>query len=277
MSNTILVPTDFSSNAHNALEYAVRLARKSDSKVVLIHAFHIRYLSADIPMQYVAEQLIAVEQEAESLLATLCQKIRSKYHVECSYINKQRLVTELVSDCIRWEDPFLVVMGTKGASGIRKMLIGSNTAKIIEKATCPVLAIPNKVDYRSIKQITYATDYRKGDLQAIKKLVAFATPYKAHITILHVCEDDLSTEVENEDMNMFEDKVRKEILYKDISYQLIYGKYLEKSLDAYVKREAPDVLAMSTHKRTLFQKLFSHSDTKQMAYHTKIPLLAFHE
>src|SRR6185369_9385968 len=153
--------------------------------------------------------------------------------IECDFINKERLASDLIADCIRWENPSFIVMGTKGATGIKEMVFGSNTARVIESATCPVLAIPKNSTFRHIQQITFATNYIDGDLEAITEISKLAEIFSAHITILHVCEDGLPDEVENEDLNKFQDKISKLINYDKMDYQLIYGKYLEKTLEAY--------------------------------------------
>lgn len=276
MSFKLLVPTDFSPSAHNAMEYAIELAKKLKAKIVLAHAYHLNYLSSEIPMPYLAGQLAAAGWESEELLQGLCKKIKDQHGIECDFINKERLASDLIADCIRWENPSFIVMGTKGATGIKEMVFGSNTAHVIENATCPVLAIPKNTTFRHIQQITFATNYIDGDLEAITEISKFAAVFSAHITVLHVCEDGLSDEVENEDMNKFQDKIAKLINYDKMDYQLIYGKYLEKTLEAYIKRVQPDILAMSTHRRNLFNRLFRTGDTKKMAFHIRIPLLTFH-
>src|SRR6478735_12126212 len=107
MADTLLVPTDFSENANYALNYAIEIAKKTGAGIVIIHAYHINYINTDIPMPYMAEEVEVQGKAAEKKLMALCNDIRSKHKIACDYINKLRTVDELISDCVRWENPLL--------------------------------------------------------------------------------------------------------------------------------------------------------------------------
>jgi len=156
------------------------------------------------------------------------------------------------------------------------VLMGSNTASVIEKATCPVIAVPESASFDGVKKITYATDYRESDIDALKKLIEIAKPFNARITILHASDEEFSRYSEETYLNDFKNKVKKKIRYDKISYKLIYGKYLPKALGEEIATSAPDLLAMSTQHRNAVEKFFGTSITKKMAFHSKIPLMAFH-
>jgi nucleotide-binding universal stress UspA family protein len=273
---TILVPTDFSENANNALDYAIELAKREDAKIILLHAFHVTYIYPDIPMQYLTEQMQSLEEITNRELKLLCEKVEKSGELTCEFYNKESLAVDFILDTIEKKKPDLVVMGTAGASGFKEMIIGSNTAKIVEKAKCPVIAVPEKVLFSPIKNITYATNYNLTDIYALEKLVDIAKLFNAKITLLHVCYDVFTHDTEDDFMNIFKDKVKKDINYDKLEFKLIYGKDLIDVLEDYIKQESPDLISMSSHYKNLFDKLFGSNSTKKMAYHTKVPLLAFH-
>jgi nucleotide-binding universal stress UspA family protein len=273
---TILVPTDFSKNANNALDYAIKLAEKENAKIILLHAFHVTYIYPDVPMQYLNEQIESAEEIANKQLKLLCEKVEKSKILECEFINKESSAVDFILETITKRKPDLVVMGTKGASGIEEMLVGSNTAKVVEKAKCPVIAIPENATFSSIENITYATDYFTSDINAVEKLVEIAKLFNAKITLLHVCFEVYTHDAEEEFMDTFKNKVINEIPYNKLAFKLVYGKNLIDVLEDYVKHESPDLLSMSTDYKNLFDKFFGTNSTKKMTYNTKVPLLAFH-
>lgn len=276
MSKSILVPTDFSKNANNALDYAISLAKKENAKIILLHAYHVTYVSPEVPMQYIDEITLESEQEAQKKLKLLSTKVTETAKLKCELITRQGLAVDLILETIESKKPTLVVMGTKGASGLKEVIMGSNTAKIIDKAECPVIAVPEKASFSPIKHITYATDYNTSDIDALKKLTEIGKLFNARITILHVCDNEYTLESEKEYMNKFKNKVAEKIKYDKTEFKLLQGKQLLKVMEDYISHESPDLFAMSTHHRNLFDRIFGTSSAKKMAYHTKIPLLVFH-
>ncbi|TAL60147.1 MAG: universal stress protein, partial [Bacteroidetes bacterium] len=130
---TILVPTDFSKDASNAVRYATAIAKKEKAKIILLHAFHFTYISPDVPAQFAAETIEAMKADSEHKLKLISSEI-VKSKIECEYLNNEGFTLDVILKAIEKQKPDLVIMGTKGASGIKEVLIGSNTAKVIEKS-----------------------------------------------------------------------------------------------------------------------------------------------
>ena len=187
---TILVPTDFSKNADNALEHAIALAKKMKAKILLIHAFQMSIIYPDTPLQLTDEQMASTEKEATKTLELLQKRVIESGIPNCEYINQAGFTVDVILESADKFHPDLVVMGTRGASGIRGFLVGTNTAKVIEKARCPVIAVPEKAVYKPISKITYATDLLTSDLNALNILVEFGKMFYAQITLLHVSEKE---------------------------------------------------------------------------------------
>ena len=279
--NTILVPTNFSKCADNAVKYAILLEEKSKSRLIF---FHSTFLS--IPTQsQTAIYLQTVEAEKKNKTKILEKNINNVYKSLSKKRNQDNssLVVKFSSnfvidiiEMLKNKDIDLLVMGTKGATGLKEMLIGSNTARVIERAKCPVIAVPDGVSFNDIRQITFATDYHESDIDALKKLIEIAKPFSAKINIIHACDEELTPETEEMGMRMFRNIVLKKVKYNHFSFRIIFGNYLEKILQNHIKEDSPDLLAMSTQKRTFFENFFETSFTQKMAYHTSIPVLAFH-
>ena len=276
MNKIILVPTDFSKNADKALDYAIILAKKEKASIILVHAFHVPYIGPDEAMYAYAYLQEDVMKEAATKLDELSIKMAEE-KLPFKIINKQGAAVDMILDIIRIKKPMLVVMGTKGASGIKEKLMGSNTAKVAEKSNCPVIAVPEKTIVDSITDITYATNYNTSDIAALKKIVEIGKALKATVTLLHCADGEFTQLCEIEYMNSFKKEVRKKIRYSKMQYKIEYGTDFITTLEKYIKKTSPAIIAMSTHHRSsVFDKLFYPSETKKMVYHTSVPLMVFH-
>lgn len=275
MSNCILVPTDFSKNASQAFDYAIILAKKEKAKILLLHAYHITYITPDVPADFMAIEIENAEKTAIKKMKFLVEKIKHE-NLECEVFLRQDMAVDLILEVAKDRHPDFIVIGTTGASGLEEIIMGNITATVIAKAKCPVIAVPKKASFKHIKHITYATDYLVSDLYALKKLVEIAKLFNATITVVHISGELLTHESEEEFMNKFKAKVRKKIKYDDIAYKLIYGRNFINTLEEYILHESSDLLAMSTHLQSIYDKIFGKSNTKKMSYHSTIPFLAFH-
>lgn len=273
---TILVPTDFSKNADNALKFAIGLAKEEKAKILLLNAWEITYPATEIPIteEIISQQLLSAETNSKKRLDSMILKMKES-DIKCDRISIQGHVVEAVLFVIEKYRVNLVVMGTKGATGLKEIFIGSNTARVIQKVNCPLIAVPHGAVFNGLKKITFATNYKTEDIRALKKVVKIARLFKADITLLHVA-DEYYTKGEAEILlKIFADKVAKKLQFSQLTYKLIYGKNIEKKLDDYVKQKHADLFVMSTLHPNLFDRLFGGTLIKTMAYHTKMPLMVF--
>ncbi|MBI4947543.1 MAG: universal stress protein [Bacteroidetes bacterium] len=273
---TILVPTDFSGASENAIDFAIAFAKKENAMIILLHAYHITYPASDFSGEIISKEVSELKNISEEKLRNLCLKIMQTDKVKCERVCKEGLAVDIILEASRRMHPDFIIMGTKGSSGIKEIFLGSNTTKVIEKAQHPVIAVPDGTLFHGIKKITYATNYYESDVDAIKTLCEIAEPFKAVINILHISEGEYVPEIENELLKQFVSKVSKQVNYNNFSFQLIIGKDIEKELSNYLMSSSADLFSMSIFHRNLFEKIFGKSITKKLAYHTHVPLLAFH-
>lgn len=273
---TILVPTDFSRNADKALEYAVSIAKKSKGNILLLHVYSMLYISSDVPIDIAAEELYAIEAAAEKALNKRCEKVKLKNKVKCSAVSRQGVVIDTILDTIKSKKVDFVVMGTKGASGMKEAFVGTNTSKLISKTKVPVIAVPKKTTLRGIKNIVYATDFHSSDIASLKQLAEIARLFKSHVTVVHVADSEYTLEAEKMNLAKFMSKVRKNVDYKHVAHELLYAYDAEKKLEQYMRKHPVELFAVSTRYRNFVERILGSSVTKKLVYHTKVPLLAFH-
>lgn len=276
----ILFPTDFSPNADNALNFAVEIARKIKGNLVLFHAYSVQLIDPNMPAEIYLSAYQEEEKSAKESLDELSKRIIESNKDDngnsiftTDAIVSQGLVVDEVLSLIKDFKIDIVIMGTHGASGITELILGSNTASVIEKATVPVLAIPGNAVYKGVNNVVYAYDDIKSGLPSFQRLLDFAEIYDSEITLLHIIDSSGNTSDLNK--NEFE-KIKQSTTYQKIKLQLIKEENVLEGINDYVNSNPVDVLAMAIRKRTLLDKIFNRSLTKKMAYHTKIPLLALH-
>lgn len=273
---TILVPTDFSGPANNALKYAVSLAVKTNAKILVLHVYHIlvvpgRYPHALYPIEIQDNRKLA-EQELMDLEKKVPELKKVVYNTKL--ISGYGGVDEIL-ETIQAQNTDLTVMGTRGASGLKELLIGSNTASVIKGATRPVLAIPEQAQYREIRNIGFAYDHEPiEDMSQMDTLMEFAKLFKAVIQIFHVREDTEDIEVEPVVVG---DPLNKYLKKTTYSYTNVYENDVREGIDKYIDEKDIDILAMIPRRHDIFHRLFKSSITKKMAFRSTIPLLALPE
>jgi len=264
----IIVPTDFSENALNAAKYAIGLANDIDAEVILYHTYKTPMPILEIPT--LPTTFADMKKANKESLKKLAEKLDSKRIT--GYESDDHSFLEGLARLVKNENADFVVMGTQGASGLKKALIGTNTADVINKIPVPVLAVPEHAKYKPIQKVIYATDYEFTDLEQIEWLID-QFPSQPEIMLSHISVED----EKNEDPRLwFNELVVEKIKYPNFLFKLIAGSDFEKALDKLVDDTKADLLVFSTLKRNLFQRLFIKSTTEMMVMHTHIPFLAMH-
>jgi nucleotide-binding universal stress UspA family protein len=273
---TILVPTDFSDNAENALYYAMEMASKENAKIILLHAYRINYTNPEVPLDFVIEEQKQVISESNNQLREEAKKIEKVGGIKYEYMSIEDSPVEAILTSIKEKNVDLVIMGTKGISNFLDSILGSITAKVIEKANCPVIAVPEEALFKEIKKITYAASYNQSDIYALEKVVDIAKLFNAQVNVLHVSNKPDLQDDEKRKLKLFMDEANRKIKYNNMAFQLLEGENVEDTLEEYLDDGETDLLVMSTHHRNFFDRIFGNSVTKYMAFHTTIPLMAFH-
>ncbi|KAA5539942.1 universal stress protein [Adhaeribacter rhizoryzae] len=271
---TILVPTDFSKNATNALNYAAGLINQIGGELIMVHFIELPVTPLDgamivTPVAQLAEEYHQeLTQQADTLAKQFSGNIKIK--AQCRFGD---LLTNL-NILIKNYNIDLVVMGTKGASNVLYKLVGTNTADFIKIANCPVLAVPDKAQFTGINQIAYASDFESEESIFLQQLFAFAEPLQAEVAIINI--------IPERHLNIFSDNhVLREIKlqYADKKYsiaQIQEGDVLT-GINEFVAETHPDVLAVSIHARSFLEDIFHKSISKSLFYQVQLPLLALPE
>lgn len=264
--NTILVPTDFSAFANNAVEYAVEIARAWNSHLIILHV---------LPYEIHPGSRTFIE--ADSKLKATCQAITDEFPaLTCTaeLVHGDRVLSIL--EAAREKRPDLIVMGTKGTTVLENLFFGSNTAAVIEKSECPVLSVPHATPFTSLSKLLFATNFQHEDIKGAVQLVMLAKRFQASVIITHVTTVDERQEVDESMLKMFSRELASLTDYPNISYKILNDNTVSMGLDSMIAETGANLIAFSTRKRGLLEKLYNPSLTKKFSSHASIPLLAFH-
>jgi len=182
--------------------------------------------------------------------------------------------TDAILEMIEKENVDLVILGTKGASGVLENFIGSVTGAIIKDCKCPVIAVPENGSLSNISKIVLATDYRplEDENHLVEPLVKLANLYNADVDVFHVAQ------TEDKDIKARESAVLDHALeFTRHSFHISREQDVEKAILDYIKIENVDMIAVFPRHHSLVEKIFQTSISSKLAYHSKVPVLSLHE
>jgi nucleotide-binding universal stress UspA family protein len=276
----ILLPTDFSKNSWNAIQYALAFFEKSSCNFYLLHVTSIsNYAGGESPIiptgatieKTLLKQAKLKLQKLLKTIKTLEVSINHNFITLSSY----DYFIDAVRNHINEKNIDLVVMGTKGATGLKKAIIGSNTGDLITKVKCPVLVVPEKAIYHTLKEIAFPTDYNL--FYQTKILNGISDLVKAHdaaIRILHVAKkDDKLTEFQNENKEYLNDFFVDE----KHSFHKVTNKKIEAGIQCFVESRDINMIIMIAKNLNFFQQILFKPTVEEISYHTEVPFLVLHE
>jgi len=274
----ILFPTDFSEAANTAFIYALQFADSFGAELVILHVYDLPIVETPPLPESTKEIFDIVEMnQFESFKEQLPElhqlaERRNLGHVKMRNILLYGDLIYNINKVCADEAIDLIVMGTKGATGLKETFLGSSTASVITNSKVPVLGIPAEAEYHPIKSIAFTTQYKDKDNDSLARTLDIAKKFEAAVSCLYIKNDDDPEDIE-ERINEWKIFYRSE----KIDFFNIAGDHIEQTILDFIQGQHVDLLVMRTHKRGFFESLFHKSLTKKLAYHSKVPLLVFHE
>jgi nucleotide-binding universal stress UspA family protein len=274
----ILFPTDFSEAANTAFIYALRFADSFGADLVILHVYDLPIVETPVLPETAAEIFDIVEMNQFESFRDELPKLhkmaesRGLGHVKIRNVLLYGDLVYNINKVCTDENIDMVVMGTKGASGLKETFIGSTTASVIANVKVPVLGIPAEAEYHPIKSIAFTTQYKDKDNDSMRRVLDIADKFGARVQCLYIKNADDPADIE-ERINEWKSYYRSD----NIDLFNIAGDHIEQTLLDFIENQHIGLLVMRAHKRGFFESLFHRSLTKKMAYHSKVPLLVFHE
>jgi nucleotide-binding universal stress UspA family protein len=287
----ILVPVDFSSYSYHAALFAMHYASHVGAEILVLHAYYapdvhtIPYDDETFGFQgTLTEYLTGLRETARKETLSFIEKLKKDAAKEGAGKVKMDyfIVKGSLDDAVFYADesytPDLIVLGARGRDQRRNDPIGSMTARILEKASIPVLVIPEDAaiaDFFKLKKIIYATSFDESDFQAVKKLMTLTAPFGMDILCTHFTkeEEDPQAQVRMEGLLKY---FRDSYPGVKVECRIIRGEDVVDGLNGFILDHPVSAISLTTHRRNLIEKLFYPSVAKKMFFHTRVPLLVFH-
>lgn len=276
---TIIVPTDFSANADNALRYTCNMHKNIEGKIVLFHTYSVPAVVGD---DYLIPPLPDVN-ELKDMSDEILNKLALAYQKEfpaMSFVIESSLgagsVAEEVLGSAEHHKADLIIIGTHGTSGMKEFLFGTTAASVMADAKCAVLSVPENASFNGMKSIVYAADYGRHNFEHLHRVIDLVKKFGSEIILLHVAVLEPDDAMADHEIAQFKERIVSETGYANISYRLIEDNDVYHGVHSYVEEFPPDMLVMSMRNRSFAEKIFGRSLTKRMSYHSHVPVLALH-
>ncbi len=276
---TIICAIDYSKNAVTAIKYAYEISSKMGVNLLVIHVYRLpMMLGLEFDAFYNELETTTLKKHNKNL-RNFCKKNLGK-ELEEMNINTDAFEALSVAQGILSKatehKAFMIVIGMKKESALEDLFMGNTTINLIEKAPCPILAIPENANSEKLKTIVYATDFEEEDIGAIYKVSQIASKFNAKIKVVHI--DKVINGDGNIKMEWFKEMVKQKVTYKKIAFKVLFSDEIFGALKNYLDSNDIDLVAMLEREKSGFLKKLFHRDlVKEMESFGSIPLLSFNE
>ena len=275
----ILLPTDFSENAENAIKYAIELYKNEECEYYILNVFFVIGFATDNIMAPEIGEIAykSAKETSEKGLKTTLNKLQKNNLSRHQFftISKFNSLLNSIDEVVEEKKIDIIIMGTQGYTNATDIIFGSNTVMIMEKErSCPVLAIPSEVNFTKPKEIvfptSYNTHYKKPELE---HLIDIATINKAAIRILHIENDNVQEQSESINRLLLDE------YFEGIehSFHTLYNVEVEVALDCFVQSRDSNMIAFINKKHGFIESIFSRHLVQKLGYKSKVPVLTMHD
>lgn len=276
----ILIPTDFSENAHNAVRYALDYFADVSVNFYILHVsqketFHREeayegFFESDSEMQTLHNFSSLLKDE----IKTCYSLAKSSYHKFFPLHEDSNLVEAIRRQVAHYEIDY-ILMGTKGASTISTNEMGSNTFEVITKVKCPILVIPGNARFKRVKNIAFVTDYnciyRNKVIRTLSETIEL---HNTPLRILHVKSQNMGLTTSQTDNKGFLHYFFRE---KKHSFHFVENKNLETGIQDFVETWEISLISIVAKNLNFIERLLLRPAVKAVSYHTYVPFLVIHE
>ena len=275
---TLLYATDYSENSVAALKYAHKMSEQMGTRLVVTHVFDYPTV---LGTEMLSEPFPHLEKDAFKTHRTKLEQFCEEHlggnwedpNIKLEVVENKSVVKGVIAVAQEWH-AYLIVIGMKGGSALREMIMGSTTKHLIEKALCPILSIPSDASHVSIKTIVYATDFEEEDVYAIRKLAEMAKQFDAKIKVVHIStKEEYKGEVQ---MEWFKTMLHEKVTYERMDFELLFTEDVFNALRIYLGDTNADLMVMLEREhKSIIKKRFHRDLVKKMETYGRVPLLSF--
>ena len=271
----ILVPTDFSEQAENALKVAAQIAKRNDSEIYVLNSLELPlHLASSGETSAMPESLFFIQLAKKHFEELLKKPYLEGILIHDALIGHGEVYND-VQEAVIEKDVDLVIMGSHGINGFMEMFIGSNTEKVVRTSKAPVLVIKNEHENFKITNFVYATDFSEEYKEPFEKVQKIIERTGAHLNLLFVNTPNafITTTEINERLKVFTKNF--EIEKSNYTINVYNDTSVEKGILNFAKEVNADLIGLGTHGRKGISHFFNGSVSEDLVNHANMPVVTF--
>ncbi len=271
----ILVSIDFSENSKNAFFYALELAAVINSTIRVVNVVHPKAKAGyTYPVKSFEEE---VDERKKQLNEFVNQSIHTGFSNTLTLTNIKQEVLQgfAVEEIVKLsesEKVDLIVMGRTGAGGALNKLFGSVSSNVAEKSKCPVLLVPQNIEFKEFGEMMYASDFENSSNKALEKIAELAAAFTAKVHLVHVQPEQTNTDFQLEEL-IFEQIVREKAPWVETKYVTVWDVDIWHGLHVYAVDHNIDVMVLVKPKRNFWDNFWHKSVSNEIINKSVLPIL----
>lgn len=270
----ILVPIDFSKEADNAAHVAVSIAKKCDGMVYFLHML-------ELPVEFSEPTEFMIPNQIDPTFFMDMAKKRFDTFLKLPFLKSVKVQTNIlfykafngIQDEAKALNIDLIVMGSKGATGLEEVIIGSNTEKVVRNSDIPVLVVKEFHKDFDIKHLVFASDFDPIGRKSFQKIIDFAKFFDARIHLLYV--NTIHNFKTTEESNQHIQDYLKGFIFYNYLITIYNARSVERGILDFSKSIKADAIALNTSGRSGLSKLFNGSIASEITNHAMLPVVTF--
>lgn len=273
----ILFPTDFSPTAQNAFKHCLILADYYQAKIEVLHVVFPEYAAMDVPvvsMTTTREKVDAAVPVMHSFLELGLSQTQALYTFQAiPRVEEKVEIGIAVGTIVKMANEHgadLIMMGTKGSHNTLEKAFGSVSTGVIEQAKCPVMLIPEFAQWKPTHIIAYASDLSESDPYHFWKATEMLTPFHPLLHVINIHKGDAHDQIAIDELKKIFSNNTPAV---QISFHQEKHDSITDGLEVFIDNYGVDLLVMYSPHRSWVERWFHHSQTRDVAFTTRIPLL----
>lgn len=274
----ILLPTDFSANARNAIDYALHIFEKEACIFYVLNSYQVSTSRLSNTMNRAKDTRIfrAIRQESERNVHSLVKELETKNENELHKFEGLSSFEPLLDAIGRTtidKNVSYIFMGTKGSSALKEVFMGSSTVKVLKNINfCPIIAVPEDYRYIEPEEIIFATNFEHvySKVELIP-LIEIAKLWNSKVKIVHV---DMGTNL-SQPQKTSRGLLKERLKELPLEFREIEGaRQISDTIAEYAKgNKNIGIIAMVNYWHSFFEKLIKEEVVKKVAFTTEVPFL----
>lgn len=266
----ILVPIDFSADSVNALEHAISFANIIEADVRMIHVK--RSKNFEMPFYFKDFDLV-VGKSLDDFMNILIEKYKGQLKTKLDYKIREGNVFKEITNQAKYDDAYLIIMGTHGASGFEELMIGSNAFRVVSNAPCPIITIRNGFEHKELKNVVMPIDFSKETRQKVPFVTELARFFGATVHVIGVAE--ISSVDITSKINTYCTQVEEYLKEKGVkcTKEVLVGSNITDITIEYGKKVNAELITIMTDQLTN-AAFWLGPYAQQMVNHSPIPVLS---